>query len=312
MKKWMMISIIAAVLIALPCAIAYSLLKDSNSEAIPDPEIYFCPIDDCASKLAEAIMESEESVDCAFYDLNHEKVINALKSTNSRLVLNDDSKYPGKKDDDSGLMHNKFCVIDKRMIVTGSFNPTRNDNERNNNNIIIIRSELLAENYEKELEELWDGDFRGGTKVRRSEVYLNGNKYENYFCPEDECEKRMIESLQTARESVYFMAFSFTSRPISDFLISNKNNLDIKGVIEKTQNSEWCVFDAMNKSGMDVRLDKNPKNMHHKVFIIDKSTVVLGSYNPTKSGNERNDENILIIHDEEIASRFIEEFERVW
>jgi phospholipase D len=52
--------------------------------------------------------------------------------------------------------------------------------------------------------------------------------------------------------------------------------------------------------------------MHHKVFIIDKEAVVTGSYNPTKSGNTRNDENMLIIHDKEIANQFLEEFDFVW
>lgn len=312
MKKWMMFSIMAVLLIAVPCAIAYSILKDSNEEAIAEPELYFCPADDCASRLADAIMESESSVDCAFYDLRHEKVIGALESRNSRLVLDDESKYQGRKDNDKGLMHNKFCVIDGKMVATGSFNPTHNDNELNNNNLIIIRSELLAENYEKEFEELWAGHFREGAQVKRGEIYLNGNKYENYFCPEDGCEKRVIESLRTAKVSIYFMAFSFTSKPISDVLISKKDSLDIRGVIEKTQNSEWCIFDAMNKSGIEVRLDKNPKNMHHKVFIIDRSVVILGSYNPTKSGNERNDENILIIHDKNIAEKFVDELERAW
>ena len=48
--------------------------------------------------------------------------------------------------------------------------------------------------------------------------------------------------------------------------------------------------------------------MHHKVCIIDEKIVVTGSFNPTGSGDYRNDENILIIHNEEIAKRFVEEF----
>lgn len=51
--------------------------------------------------------------------------------------------------------------------------------------------------------------------------------------------------------------------------------------------------------------------MHHKVFIIDGKTVVTGSFNPTAGGNTRNDENILIIEDEEIAELFLEEFDKV-
>jgi len=63
---------------------------------------------------------------------------------------------------------------------------------------------------------------------------------------------------------------------------------------------------------MDVKKDSNKYNMHHKVFIIDNETVVTGSYNPTSSGDEKNDENILIIHDKGIAKKFLDEFDRVW
>ena len=50
----------------------------------------------------------------------------------------------------------------------------------------------------------------------------------------------------------------------------------------------------------------------HKVFLIDTLCVITGSMNPTAGGNERNDENLLIICDEEIAKKFKAEFDRVW
>jgi phosphatidylserine/phosphatidylglycerophosphate/cardiolipin synthase-like enzyme len=52
--------------------------------------------------------------------------------------------------------------------------------------------------------------------------------------------------------------------------------------------------------------------MHHKVFIIDRETVIFGSFNFSDSANRRNDENILIVHDPVFASFFVEEFEAVW
>jgi phosphatidylserine/phosphatidylglycerophosphate/cardiolipin synthase-like enzyme len=51
--------------------------------------------------------------------------------------------------------------------------------------------------------------------------------------------------------------------------------------------------------------------MRHKVIIIDKKIVVTGSMNPTSSGNLRNDENVLIIYDENIAKKYLNEFERM-
>jgi phosphatidylserine/phosphatidylglycerophosphate/cardiolipin synthase-like enzyme len=51
--------------------------------------------------------------------------------------------------------------------------------------------------------------------------------------------------------------------------------------------------------------------MHHKVFIIDEQIVVTGSYNFSRSAEERNDENILVIYNTDIAREFLKEFERV-
>ncbi len=51
--------------------------------------------------------------------------------------------------------------------------------------------------------------------------------------------------------------------------------------------------------------------MHHKVVIIDEEIVITGSYNFSRSAEERNDENIIIIYNAEIAQEFIKEFQRV-
>ena len=59
------------------------------------------------------------------------------------------------------------------------------------------------------------------------------------------------------------------------------------------------------------RMEKSRFVLHHKVFVIDGSIVVTGSYNPTLSGNTRNDENMLIIHDRGIAQQYIQEFLRL-
>jgi phosphatidylserine/phosphatidylglycerophosphate/cardiolipin synthase-like enzyme len=52
--------------------------------------------------------------------------------------------------------------------------------------------------------------------------------------------------------------------------------------------------------------------MHHKVIILDDSTVITGSYNFSRNAEERNDENTLVIHSPEMARLYLEEFERVF
>jgi phosphatidylserine/phosphatidylglycerophosphate/cardiolipin synthase-like enzyme len=51
--------------------------------------------------------------------------------------------------------------------------------------------------------------------------------------------------------------------------------------------------------------------MHHKVIVIDREVVILGSYNFSKSANTRNDENCLIIHSPALAETFLQEFHRL-
>ena len=64
--------------------------------------------------------------------------------------------------------------------------------------------------------------------------------------------------------------------------------------------------------GLDVRQDGNSYFLHHKVFIIDERTVILGSFNFSQNAERINDENVLIIDDATLAARFMEEFARVY
>lgn len=56
-----------------------------------------------------------------------------------------------------GLMHNKFCVVDEKVILTGSFNWTVYADLRNDENLAIIKSRQLAKVYKDKFEKLWKG-----------------------------------------------------------------------------------------------------------------------------------------------------------
>ncbi len=71
-------------------------------------------------------------------------------------------------------------------------------------------------------------------------------------------------------------------------------------------------YDRLRAAGVNVRLDGNPANMHHKVIIIDGQVLATGSYNFSASAEERNDENTLIIHNPQIAGEYLAEFERIF
>ena len=55
---------------------------------------------------------------------------------------------------------------------------------------------------------------------------------------------------------------------------------------------------------METTYDKNHAIDHNKVLVLDGKTVITGSFNWTVSAEERNAENLLIIHDRQLAGAY--------
>jgi phosphatidylserine/phosphatidylglycerophosphate/cardiolipin synthase-like enzyme len=224
-----------------------------------------------------------------------------------------------RPDEGWGIMHNKFVVVDSTWIWSGSWNLTSNGTYRNNNNAIIIASRALAEDYTVEFEELFSGLYGASSPANTPNPVIDLNadgetvRVEVYFAPEDGAGDHLINTLSSARSSVRFMSFVFTSGPIADALIDlQEAGITVQGIVEdRSADDRYSQVDRLRAGGVDVLPDGNPYIMHHKVFIIDDQTVVMGSYNFTNSAEERNDENLLIIHDPDVAAAFLAEFGRV-
>ncbi|MCB0172871.1 MAG: phospholipase, partial [Anaerolineae bacterium] len=85
----------------------------------------------------------------------------------------------------------------------------------------------------------------------------------------------------------------------------------VRGIFEtRGSETEFSEFAQMKRQNLDVRQDGNPYTLHHKVFIIDNQVVTLGSFNFSDNANRANDENMLIIHNPDIAAEFLAEFDR--
>jgi phosphatidylserine/phosphatidylglycerophosphate/cardiolipin synthase-like enzyme len=285
--------------------------------------------------LAAAIENARMSVDVAIYDFDLASLRDALLSAqrrgaNVRVVVDSDNRdeaevqaliagdIPVLGDRREGLMHNKFVIIDRFEVWTGSMNYTINDAYKNNNNLIRICSSRLAENYLAEFDEMFvDDDFGPGSPANTpySILSLDDTLLEVYFSPDDSTAARLVDLLASAQESIYFLAYSFTADDLAAAMLARSNaGVTVSGVFEQSQYRAniGTEFDLFRLNKLDVRLDGNPRNMHHKVIVIDRSTVVTGSYNFSASAEKSNDENTLIIHNPEIAALYLAEFERVF
>jgi phosphatidylserine/phosphatidylglycerophosphate/cardiolipin synthase-like enzyme len=286
-------------------------------------------------RLAAAIREARLSVDAAVYSLNLWSIRDALIDAHNRGVLvrvvmestNMDKSVPQELKDAGipmlgdrreGLMHDKFVVIDRAEVWLGSMNFTTNGGYDDNNNLIRIQSTKVAENYTTEFEEMFVDDKFGPDWLLRTpypSLTVNGVAMEIYFSPDDGVAEHLLGLLDRAEESIYFMAYSFTADNLGEAIRSRaQHGVAVAGVMEEEQvkSNIGTEYDPFKQAELDVRLDGNFGLLHHKVFIIDRSIVVTGSYNFSASAETRNDENVVVFYSPEIAELFLAEFERVY
>jgi len=281
-------------------------------------DIVFCRTGDCEAALL-GVFRNASDVRCAFYELDLEPVIAALADAEARVLVFDRNAREVNglavtPVSSKGLMHHKFCVVDGAIVTTGSMNPTRTAQTRNDENLVVIRSRTLARAYAVEWSIL---DRRASGRDRKPRVDaptvdLSGAVVEACFAPAEGCEASLIGAIDGAQHTVYFMTYSFTSDAVGEALVrAQERGASVEGVFERRQLDEWSEDDALRAAGITVRLDGNPGTMHHKAFIIDNVTVVTGSYNPTANAAARNDENMLIVRDAGLAASFLAEYARV-
>jgi len=155
---------------------AYTLqpaLEPSPLSRDPGYGVFFCPEDACSSQIINHIDKAQEHVYVAKYSFTLDPVADALIRARKRGVdvkvvmeesqLGRGSEYERLKkagvdvrlDGNPALMHNKFAVIDGMVIITGSMNWSWSADKRNDENLVIIYSEELAERYVEEFREIW-------------------------------------------------------------------------------------------------------------------------------------------------------------
>jgi phosphatidylserine/phosphatidylglycerophosphate/cardiolipin synthase-like enzyme len=287
--------------------------------------------------LAASINSAQRTLDIAAFEFNNPVLTKAVvdargRGVTVRMVTDDEH---GLEDDDStidelidagvqvvddgrsALMHNKFMIIDSTIVWTGSTNYTVNDIYRNNNNMISLRSRRAVEAYQAEFDEMFVDKQFGPRSPNTNSGNFNqdGTPIQIYFAPEGgRVLPAIIDTVSRAQRSVRFMAFSFTDDALAVAIQQRANaGVNVQGIFERVgSETSFSELTRLFCAGLQVRQDGNKYILHHKVFIIDDTTVVSGSFNFSANAMTSNDENLIIIQDSDLAAQFVAEFNRRW
>ena len=126
------------------------------------------------------------------------------------------------------------------------------------------------------------------------------------FSPNGGCTQLIVDTIAQAKRTILVQAYSCTSKPIASALIgAHHRGVVVDVLLDKSQRTERaCVAELLAEDDIPVRIDAAHAIAHNKVMIIDGETVITGSFNFTESAEERNAENLLVIHDSTLAQRY--------
>ena len=131
---------------------------------------------------------------------------------------------------------------------------------------------------------------------------------EVFFSPNGGCTRAVVSALDSATNSVYVQAYSFTSAPIAKALVSaHERKVNVRMLLDDSQRTEkYSEADFLDHYGIAPLIDSRHAIAHNKIMIIDEALVITGSFNFTKAAEEKNAENLLIIHDPILAKKYLQ------
>lgn len=215
------------------------------------------------------------------------------------------------------LMHNKFIIFDHNTVFTGSMNFSSSGlSGYDENDIIIIKSKAIADLYEKEFEQMLSGKFHN-QKVKHNssnKFQISNSTVEIYFSPQDKSSQRIVELIKNAKNYIYIPTFLITHTNISNELIkAKKRGIDVRIIMDAnnvyTRNTKHTI---LRTNGIPLKVENYAGKMHSKTMIIDDTYTIMGSMNFSNSGENKNDENMLVIKNSKIAKTYKEFFLYLW
>ena len=141
------------------------------------------------------------------------------------------------------------------------------------------------------------------------------------FSPNEGAENLVLKTIDSAKNEIKVLAYSFTSASIVDALIrAKKRGVNVALVADHRSNvndheegkaKSRAALSALVNAGCDVRTISAYPIHHDKIIIVDRQTVELGSYNYSAAAANRNSENVLVNwNNPKLAEIYLGHFER--
>ena len=277
-------------------------------------------------RIIKEINSAVDTIDVALYTIGEQKeIVYALRKAKARGVkirsVLDYSKniseiyhetikfaneFDSHFDKTQILMHDKFFIFDNKKVITGSTNISSTDSGGYNANIaLVFNSVAVAKYYLKEFEQMYAGKFsKRKEKINANFVKLGNSIVRFYFLPKDNVNNLyIVPKIKESKDEILISAFYLTDKNIIEEIISAKTRgvkviilLDALGAI----NFKNKILQLRN-AHIPLKIENWGGKNHEKTIVIDKKILITGSANFSANGLYKNDENVVVIEDMNVA-----------
>jgi len=136
------------------------------------------------------------------------------------------------------------------------------------------------------------------TPSAQTKQFAAGSSYTLCFVPDGaSCEAMLVDAIRNTRQNLLIQAYSFTSPAIAEAVVqAHKRGVDVRVIVDKSQLGEkYTSATFIKHAGIPIVVDTDPAIAHNKVMVFDQQAVFTGSFNFTRSAQQRNAENGMII-----------------
>jgi len=235
-----------------------------------------------------------------------------------------------------GIMHNKFVIIDanapdstQAWLHTSSMDWSGTMVDYDYNNILFIQSQQLAKAYTAEFNMMWGdtgavpnattakfGPYK--TDLGLHNFTIDGIAVQLYFSPSDGTNTQILNCIATADSELCFGIYEMTESNDANAIISKYHaGVTTYGILDQysatSSGGQYSTLSAALGTNLKEYVGNNTI-YHNKFMFVDACSptsdpqVLTGSHNWTKSADEYNDENTLIIHDATITNLYYQSF----
>lgn len=153
---------------------AVKILNSAKPREEVKNNVYFSPGTECLEAILAELGSAFSTIDICVFTISDNRIADKLKyckmkGVKIRLLTDDEKTFDLGSDIEelarSGIsvridrtrhhMHHKFCVVDNKRVITGSYNWTRSAEQYNHENVLITNDKKVVDAYCNEFEKLW-------------------------------------------------------------------------------------------------------------------------------------------------------------